>query len=108
MTTVRQAVPNLTPVRDVLSHEERITRLERENDELRQMIQEQAICIGILNDSCAMLRQCIRISASTDLMHGDRLARLESRKQGDLRLSEVLGGIEARLIRIELGAEVMP
>lgn len=106
--TERRAVPGLTPVSDVLSFEGRLSNLEAENAELRQMLREQAYCMGMLNSALYGLRTCIRIAAQTDLSHNDRLARLEEMRQGDLRLSEVLGGIETRLKRVELGGEVLP
>ena len=101
----RQATSGTTPLREVLGFEERLTRPDAELDELRQMLRQQAFCIALLNSNDANLRQCIRIAASTDLSHNDRLSRLEGEHQGDVRLSEVLGGIEARLARIELGGE---
>lgn len=97
----RQATSGTTPLREVLGFEERLTRLDAELDELRQMLRQQAICIGILNSALANARQCLRIAAATDLSHNDRLARLEGTRQGDLRLSEVLSGIEERLAAAE-------
>lgn len=104
-TQQRQAAPGTTPIREVLGFEERLTALENENRELRQMIREQAICIGILNGTLANVRNCIRITAATDLALSRRLSQLECAQQGDLRLSAVLGGLEARLARVENGGE---
>jgi hypothetical protein len=95
------AVPGLTPISDVLSHEQRITSLEAENAHLRQMLIEQAASVG-------RLYGLLRITAETQLSMSQRLSRLEGTRQGDMRLSDVLGGIEARLARIELGGEVLP
>jgi hypothetical protein len=95
------AVPGLTPISDVLSHELRITALEEENIHLRQMLIEQAASVG-------RLYGLLRVTAETQLSMSQRLSKLETTRQGDVRLSHVLSGIEARLARIELGGEVLP
>jgi predicted RNase H-like nuclease (RuvC/YqgF family) len=99
--TYRHAARNTTPIASVLGHEERITRLERENAELRQIVSE-------LNNRTYRMQNMLRINTTIDISHNERLRRLETVKHGDLRLSEVLGGIEARLAAVELGGEDRP
>lgn len=91
-TQTRTAAPNTTPVSSLLRHEERITRLEADNRELRQTIAAQATCLGALSVTMQGLLACTRNTAMVGIGLSDRL-------------TDVLAGIEARLARIELGDE---
>lgn len=107
-TQERQAVPGTTPIREVLGFEERLTAVEAENRELRQMLDRQTSCISVLNSSLYRAQNLLRMNAVIDIAHNDRLMRLEAVGSNDRRLSEVLGGLEARLSRIEVGEGLLP
>jgi hypothetical protein len=64
------AVPGLTPISDVLGHEQRITSLEHENAHLRQMLVEQAASVG-------RLYGLLRITTETQLSMSQRISRIE-------------------------------
>lgn len=107
-TTQRHAAPNTTPVSSVLGHEERITRLERDNADLEWTIKQLVSVISELNCRTYGLQNLLRINTAVDIAHNDRLTKLEGTRQGDMRLTDVLAGIEARLARVEIGGEVLP
>jgi hypothetical protein len=96
--TPRHAVAGLTPISSVLSHEQRITSLEAENVQLRQMLIEQAASVG-------RLYGLLRVTAETQLSISQRLSRLETTRQDE---STLLSRCEARLARFELGGDLLP
>ncbi len=99
----RQAVPGLTSVPGVLGHEERITRLEQQNAELRQMLIAQAEAISTLSLNDLSLQGQITRGTQHDKALQRQIDRIGQTRQGDMRLSEVLDGIEQRLGLVEQG-----
>lgn len=132
----RRAVPGLTPVAEELGFEERITRLEDETEMLWHAVRGLNTAVDGLTTLGRDTRTGLGISAKLQASHAERLRRLEGAGRGDtpnladvvagigalaerverleqtgrndLRLSEVLRGIEERLTAIELGGECLP
>lgn len=101
-TDVRHAVPNLTRIPTMLHHEERITRLERENErlqretnDLRQSVDSLTEILNALNCRTYRLANLLRVNTAIDIAHNDRLTALESRR-----------GIRERIGAVELGGEL--
>jgi len=109
----RHAAEGLTPVSEVLGHEERIARLEADNAKLWAAIVRASDsgtrCWVALLQTTQL--QAAQTAAMTALAR--RAERLEQTEDNDLRLSEVLGrveqdvqGLSARLRAMEMGGEL--
>lgn len=99
MTTVRQAVPGLQPISEVLGHEQRITRLEQAVEELQGNRRMLWGSMGLMRQSLELLQQQLwairgathndqrRESVLTALEHGlDDLGRRVRAIEGRERL----------------------
>jgi len=111
-TSERRAVTGLTPVSEVLGHEERIAALEAQLAKQQRDTQElwiQALrlsqMIGSAWDALNALADQASKGVALHQQAATRLAAMEHTRGNDARLSDVLAGIEERLGRIELGDE---